>query len=402
MRPSLTTACLVALTAFGLPAGSASQTMQYAYDAAGRLSVVADARGDVAVYDYDAVGNLLSIRRLTVGDLADPVAIAVVAPGAARPGATVSIFGKGFASAPPSNGVSFNGTTATVLAASATRLTVIVPPHATTGPIRVSAPRGSAMSPEPFRVLGDLSVAPATALLAPGGRMQFAAVTADGTPAAVRWSVDGLVGGNAAHGTIAPDGLYIAPADPVASVRVAAVSLDDAALEAAALVSVAAARPMFLVARSVAVDAAPTSHRAEVVVTASAAVAHALRADVTATASVAVSAGAAFAMAPPVTTHGTPVVTDVLPAVAARGETLQLRVEGAGFDGATRLEFLAGPDADAAVSVSTPVVSADGREAVVEIHIAADAAPGPRVVRIVTPGGGSDRAGLDGNVFTIH
>src|SRR5581483_9505010 len=124
--------------------------------------------------------------------------------------------------------------------------------------------------------------------------------------------------------------------------------------------------------------------------------AHALRADVTATASVAVSAGAAFAMAPPVTTHGTPVVTDVLPAVAARGETLQLRVEGAGFDGATRLEFLAGPDADAAVSVSTPVVSADGREAVVEIHIAADAAPGPRVVRIVTPGGGSDRAGLDG------
>lgn len=38
---------------------------QYLYDDQGRLASVSDSTGSTAVYNYDAVGNLLSIDRLT-------------------------------------------------------------------------------------------------------------------------------------------------------------------------------------------------------------------------------------------------------------------------------------------------------------------------------------------------
>jgi YD repeat-containing protein len=38
---------------------------QYFYDELGRLVGVVDGQGNVAVYNYDAVGNLLSIERFT-------------------------------------------------------------------------------------------------------------------------------------------------------------------------------------------------------------------------------------------------------------------------------------------------------------------------------------------------
>ena len=42
---------------------------QYIYDDFGRLSQVIDGQGNVATYNYDAVGNLLSITRNTGGCL---------------------------------------------------------------------------------------------------------------------------------------------------------------------------------------------------------------------------------------------------------------------------------------------------------------------------------------------
>jgi len=38
---------------------------QYAYDDLGRLTTVVDEAGNTAIYNYDAVGNLLSIQRFT-------------------------------------------------------------------------------------------------------------------------------------------------------------------------------------------------------------------------------------------------------------------------------------------------------------------------------------------------
>jgi YD repeat-containing protein len=40
---------------------------QYIYDDLGRLTKVIDGQGNVATYNYDAVGNLLSITRSTGG-----------------------------------------------------------------------------------------------------------------------------------------------------------------------------------------------------------------------------------------------------------------------------------------------------------------------------------------------
>jgi hypothetical protein len=129
-----------------LPVAVPGEVVQYAYDAAGRLSVVADPRGDLAVYDYDAVGNLVSIRRIGVGDAADAVVIAHLAPDVASRGATVSIFGKGFGATADANALTFNGARAVILTASATRLTARVPADATTGPLHLTAPLGAATS----------------------------------------------------------------------------------------------------------------------------------------------------------------------------------------------------------------------------------------------------------------
>ena len=60
LLPSLLVAWLV-MWASPLLAGEA----QYAYDDLGRLTTVVDEAGNTAIYNYDAVGNLLSIQRFT-------------------------------------------------------------------------------------------------------------------------------------------------------------------------------------------------------------------------------------------------------------------------------------------------------------------------------------------------
>jgi len=59
-----------------------------------------------------------------------------------------------------------------------------------------------------------ISGAPETMLAGTSAQLQ-AAVTND--PPSVTWSVDGAVGGDPAHGTVAADGLYLAPASPPGS-----------------------------------------------------------------------------------------------------------------------------------------------------------------------------------------
>jgi hypothetical protein len=153
-------------------------------------------------------------------------------------------------------------------------------------------------------------------------------------------------------------------------VRVTATSVHDPAIEATARVSLIAARPLFVVARPVS--------------------------------SAGVAATTAFATAAPLAVRVAPVVIDVTPAAGARGDTVHVTVTGAGLDGATRLEFLAGTTADPALAVTGLAISPDGREARADIAIAADAGLGPRVVRVVTPTGSSGAAGLGDNVFTVR
>jgi YD repeat-containing protein len=130
-----------------LPA-AAHADITYIYDRLGRLIAVVDPASDTAVYHYDAVGNLTSISRQSSA----LVSVIDFNPAAGPVGTVVTISGTGFSATASENTVTFNGTAAVVTSASPTQLVATVPAGATTGPIGVAAPAGSASSSEPFTV----------------------------------------------------------------------------------------------------------------------------------------------------------------------------------------------------------------------------------------------------------
>ncbi|MEW6246476.1 MAG: IPT/TIG domain-containing protein [Nitrospirota bacterium] len=133
------------------PATPSADQAQYFYDELGRLSGVVDGTGNVAVYHYDPVGNLLSIERFTPAGTG--VGIFLLAPTRALAGANVQIQGFGFDPTPGNNQVAFNGTTATVVSSTPTTIIASVPSGATSGPVTVTNVNGTATSPHPFTVL---------------------------------------------------------------------------------------------------------------------------------------------------------------------------------------------------------------------------------------------------------
>lgn len=144
-------AILGVLVALALAPLARAQTagISYIYDRLGRLVGVVDpATNESAIYRYDAVGNLLSIARQS----AAVVAIIEFTPSSGPVGTAVTISGTGFGPTAADNTVAFNGSVATIVSASPTRLVATVPAGATTGPITVAAPGGSATSDRPFTV----------------------------------------------------------------------------------------------------------------------------------------------------------------------------------------------------------------------------------------------------------
>jgi YD repeat-containing protein len=123
--------------------------IQYVYDDLGRLIKVIDPTGNVAEYVYDAVGNILEIKRSTIAGLA----LLNFTPSRGPVGTQVTLQGRGFGATPSANTVTFNGTATTVLTATSTQMVVTVPPGATTGPIAVQVAGNTATSDRPFVVL---------------------------------------------------------------------------------------------------------------------------------------------------------------------------------------------------------------------------------------------------------
>jgi len=80
------------------------------------------------------------------------VSITDFSPGAGTVGSQVTIYGVGFSSTPGNNTVTFNGTPATVTAATPTQINTTVPVGATTGMIVVTTSGGSGTSTMPFTV----------------------------------------------------------------------------------------------------------------------------------------------------------------------------------------------------------------------------------------------------------
>jgi hypothetical protein len=128
--------------------GSVVGSITYVYDRLARLGAVVASDGNAAIYRYDAVGNLLSIVRQGPG----AVSVIDFSPGSGSVGSSVTIYGVGFSSTPGNNTVTFNGTPATVTAATPTQLTTTVPAGATTGTITVTTSGGSGTSTMPFNV----------------------------------------------------------------------------------------------------------------------------------------------------------------------------------------------------------------------------------------------------------
>ena len=126
--------------------------IQYVYDALGRLIAVVDLDGDTARYTYDAAGNLLSIQRYD----SSQISIISFAPDSGPVGHHSHHLRHGISRSrqlrTPSR---FTASRRLVVSATVTQLVVVVPVGATTGPISVTSPSGSATSSAPFTVTAD-------------------------------------------------------------------------------------------------------------------------------------------------------------------------------------------------------------------------------------------------------
>jgi YD repeat-containing protein len=127
-----------------------TSSIQYQYDALGRLVTVIDRDGNSATYNYDAVGNLLSIIRST----ASVVTITGFSPTSGFAGTSITITGSGFSPTLAENTVAFNGRRADVTSSTPTAIVATVPVGAATGPVSVVTPTGSAVSNGVFTVVG--------------------------------------------------------------------------------------------------------------------------------------------------------------------------------------------------------------------------------------------------------
>lgn len=193
-------------------------TTRYIYDDAGRLHVVISPTGEAVIYDYDAAGNITSVRRVA----ADALALFGFSPREGSFGDLVTFTGVGFGAGV--NGVSFNGTAARVVESTNSTVVAEVPVGATTGLVTIDTPRGSVTTDTPFTVRG-VRVSPKTARVLFDESIQFTADVISGADDGVLWSVNGIEGGNSTLGTITANGLYTAPPSRGGSVTVRATSV---------------------------------------------------------------------------------------------------------------------------------------------------------------------------------
>jgi YD repeat-containing protein len=150
--------------------------ISYIYDELGRLKAVVDPATDTAVYNYDAVGNLLTISRQS----SSTVSIIEFAPKSGPVGTTVTIYGTGFSTTPSQNTVQFNGVTAPVTSSTENQIITTVPSTATTGAIGLTAPGGSGSSAQAFVVTSSTG-APTITSFTPTIGTPGTVVTVNGT-----------------------------------------------------------------------------------------------------------------------------------------------------------------------------------------------------------------------------
>ena len=123
-------------------------TVQYAYDAAGRLVAVYDPNGSYAQYVYDEAGNILAVNRIGSSALN----LVSLLPMTGAVGSAVTLQGSGFGATAANDIVRFNGIAATIRGATAQQIVVTVPASATTGKVTVTVGANTVSSNGNFTV----------------------------------------------------------------------------------------------------------------------------------------------------------------------------------------------------------------------------------------------------------
>ncbi len=118
--------------------GARAQSATFVYDNASRLVAVDNGSGIIAQYQYDPVGNLLSITRLNGTQLA----IFTVSPNNGPVGTQITIYGDGFSTNPASETLTFpsgpegragSQVNATIVSSTQTTIVAIVPTGCASG-----------------------------------------------------------------------------------------------------------------------------------------------------------------------------------------------------------------------------------------------------------------------------
>ena len=401
-------------------------TTQYIYDANGRLTGVIAPNGEAAIYRYDPAGNLTSIEHIGAGDFA----VLSFTPQIGTIGDQVTFTGVGLDTA---SSVSFNGTPAQILSASASSLTAVVPDGAATGPITLSGVRGTATTATAFSVVARIVISPALAEVIPGESVGFTA-NVIGTPdQRVSWAVNGIAGGNASIGTIDATGFYQSPSiDTGLTVTISATSQVDTAVTSSATVRllnpnvISEVRSAALLVgvgltRSVIFSSAPVGVQKGAPVgieSSSVSVLEGLLVPIQSpgltvelgesfTASsqpIAVELGILFPVSAGAVSETTgPVITNISSATFTRGTTLTVTVTGQNLGGTTRVSFnKSSGTLEQNISVSNLSVSSDGTTLTFTAVVSASAATGTDVVYVSTPNGLSQVQSIGTNIVTIQ
>jgi YD repeat-containing protein len=389
MMTKLTTRTVFLVALLGFCSSADAQQVCYSYDSLGRLIGVIDQNNQAAFYDYDAVGNILSIRRESPSG---PVTIYSFDPSGSAPGGSLEIFGVGFSSTAAQNQVVIGGTPATVSSTLPCTLVVQVPAGAASGQIAVTSPLGQATSNSVFLVSG-LVIAGTAAATLPNGTLQFSVLTNGCSDPTLVWRVNGIVGGNSIFGTIDVNGLYTAPsAVPVPpTVTVRADSVGCSGLFAESLITIVTQFTGFVFAHTSANFGSPAPLFPANTVIHSASVTYGAVPSEAAQGSV--ISRASFA--------NVPVITAMSPSSAARGANFNITITGVNLTGATDLRFLGASTPDAAITVTNVAANGAGTTLTANIAILGTAATGTRTVRVDNPVGNSTAGNTGANIFTI-
>ena len=424
------TLCLLSATHWvNLPARAwQGQTSAFVYDEDGRLRAVLSPTGEAAVYEYDAAGNITSVRRLTSNDLE----LLGFTPPRGPVGTLVTIYGTGFNQGV--NSVSFNGETAVIVRSNLTSVAALVPDNATTGPITVVTPRGAVNSKTPFVVRG-VRLTPQAVTLPAAETVQFG-LSVSGTPTgAVTWTVNDAEGGSPTVGTVTADGLYTAPGlagENSVQFIVRATSLDDAELFADALVTVVPFgagsqfrsdglsvrygtppnAPPTYIAGGLSVRYGTPTNRPPTYIDGAVSVRYGTPPNAPPTyvdGAVSVRHGTPANM-PPTQVNGAvsatrgPVLTSLTPGTVARGATVTLTVTGLALGGATRVSFIRLSDGapETGITFSNINVNGQGTSLTATVAVAVGVAVGRYLVVVTTPAGSTLRTDAVFNVMQIN